>query len=270
MVEIRFETLEKLAGYIDDLLNRDVHAIYLADRSEKLPQVAEDKMGLFKGYKSVVVIDSSDSEVDSLFYEIIDPGNVNGVVRNYGKKHNCNLIWEEICKEGLGIEQCERISREARRLSLLELEKKDGNGLIALKYLETKALDINQRWVARIDWIGFLESYSHRERLLRDPHYVFSCERFNGGEEIDIERVRASLPEKITQRTLYNIAKKVMTLELQDMRNRKIDFDYPLRLDLLVVFNNIGTNAAMQRIRERYCDPKEFRIVQQKAERYLK
>ena len=263
------KNLEGLSAYIDGLLDRSAAEIYLINKKQNTPKVARAVQGLFGEDQPTIVFRSGNSDVDALFYQLIDPKNITGKVRRGGREAECNLIWSDICRNGAGPNQYERISMEARRLALEELEKEDETGEKALTYLENKALDSSQRWRARRDWVELLGSYAHRERITRDPSYVQYHEKLMSGETIDVEAVRIELPKSATAERLYLIAEKILKYELKKAAKSKDFSDYEIRLDLVGVFDTMGTPNALQDIKERLYDPKEDDIVKAEAAEVL-
>jgi len=269
MTEHNVQKLEELAAHINNLLDKSAMKIYLANRRQSLPRIAGEIQGLFGEDQPIIVFRSGDSNLDTLFYDLINPENITGKIRRGRREYECNLIWEDICRNGLGVNQYERISQEARRLTLRKLEKEDKTGEKAFSYLENKALDPTQRQRARRDWVGFLSSYAHCERLTRDPAYVQYHEEFMRGEKIDVEAVKSRLPNSATPERLYLAAERIMNHEIEKAAQNEDFSDYYVRLDLIGVFDKVGTSETLQKVRERLNDPKEHGFIKKEAARVL-
>jgi len=268
MVEYSIQKLEGLAAHIDHLLDTSAAEIYAANRRQNAPKVARAIQGLHGEDQPIIVFRSGDSDLDALFYDLINPKKITGTVKRAGRTYECNLIWGDICRNGLGPNQYERIAKEARRHTLRELEKQDPSGETSLKYLETKATQPEQRGRARRDWVEFLGLYAHLQRLTRDGSYLQGYEE-SIGEKIDIESLRAELPNSFTSDRLLSTAERILDYDLQQAERSNDFSDYYIRLDLIDVFDRIGTTEAIDKIRERLADQKEHPVVKQEAERIL-
>jgi len=269
MVEYNFDTLERLAAHIHNLMETDGDRIYDENRRRNAPRVAAAFQGHGGEDIPAVVFQSGDSGVDELFYHLIDPKTILGTVRRGGREYRCNFIFEDICRNGLGPNQYERIAKEARSHILEVLQQQDHSGEEALTYLETHALDSHQRQRARRNWVDALQSYAHQERLTRDPAYVAYRERFTRGESIDVEGIRQQLPSSVNPDRLLSIAVRIMDRELTTAEVSGDFEDYFVRLDVLAVLDTIGTPEAKQKIQERQDDPKEADYIIEKASRLL-
>ncbi|MCK4589732.1 MAG: hypothetical protein KAT77_04755 [Nanoarchaeota archaeon] len=268
MVEYNIQKLEKLSARIDNLLDKSAMQIYRANKRRNKPKVIREMEGLFGEDQVTIDCRSGDSEIDDLLSHIIDPKNITGTINRGGKKYEANLIWSDILRNGLGPNQYERIAGEARRLALRQLEKEDGTGEKALSYLESKAMDPTQRLRARRDWVGFLNSYAHAERLVRDLDYV-ECQELLRMESIDVKAVRNKLPSSVTTYRIYCSAEKILDYEVKKAIKSGDFSDYQVRLDLINVFETIGVPEVLKKIRERAHDEREHPTVRKEAKRIL-
>jgi hypothetical protein len=219
MVEYSIKTAEGLAAFIDNLLNEHAIDIYLDNRERNRPKVKAAIQKRFGEDQPTVTFRSGDSDLDDLFYHIINPKNITGKLNRGGRKYGANFIWSDICRNGLGPHQYDRVAKTAREIVLEELEKEDGTGEKALAYLESKATDPTQRWRARVNWVEFLASYAQRERIVRDPAYVRFEEEISG-EKIDIDAVKKSLPSFVAFEKISLIARKLMQDEDSNIKEK--------------------------------------------------
>lgn len=265
MVKYTVNGLERLAAHIDHLLTENATEIYILNRERNTPRVVSAIQGQeVEGLE--VDFSSEDAQIDDLFYHIISPEEITGTI-NPGRanERECNLIWDDICRNGLGANQYERVAQRARMLILEELDKQDPSGEAAYEYLEEKVLDPNQRWRARRDWISSFKDYAHRDRLTRDPEYVEECKKWNGGQNIDVEAIKEGLPQFANARRMYSIVKIVMNYKLVELAKEGTDHDYCIRLDLVGVLAKIDIPDARKLIEERLKDPNEHNVVKVSA-----
>jgi len=255
MVEYELGTLEGLASHIDRLLDERGREIYHENRDRHLPVVLDAMQGVFGEDQPEIAFASGDEKVDALFFHLLDPSTITCAINRGGGFKDCNTLLNDICRNGLGPNQYEKIAGYARRLILRELEAADPTGEEALTYLEERATSPVERWKARRDWVGFLNSYATSERITRDSTYVAERERYLRGEKIDVAKIRKSLPSGVTHERLHRIAVEIMTSLTHRVSTPDNVSDYFIRNDVLDVLETICTADAIESIREGLTDP---------------
>ncbi|MBW3004200.1 hypothetical protein KY337_06605 [Candidatus Woesearchaeota archaeon] len=262
-MEYKVEILEKLAGTIDRLVSGRGGELYFANCDYSLGSILQAVAGVHPADLPApdVGFRTCDLELDALFQHIIDPNNTSGTLITGGREWEANFIYEDIRRNGLGPNQLDRIAKECRVLIVQELEKQDCDA--ALLYLGSHVVDESLRLKARRDFVGILRSYSHRERATRDEAYLARMECF--GRKIDVGAIRAGLPEQVTRERLYQIAGSILAHEIEKAEESGDFFDYYIRLDLLPILKDIGTEQAIERLKERRDDEREHEVVRQDA-----
>lgn len=263
MIEVTVEIAEKLAGYIDDLVEKRGDDINRRNRerfSRKVIAVAEAIKArqvdtVESLYSPQILFASEDNDVDALFYSIIDVNKVHGYVPCTTRLYEENPIWADISRNGLGVKQYNAIAREARKLILVTLLEQDPTGEKALVYVERQVVCSEGVLRAKRDWIRFLGDYARDERMIRDPDYVACYNQIT--QRVNVDIVRHRLPSVATKERLYAIANRMLEHDLREAEQRNDFSRYHLRFDLLSVFYDIGTSEARERIQERYDDPRE-------------